>query len=627
MDVKEGHPFLCVLFLFLADRLVKYGHAEVSYKAVVTLEFNWTQIFRGESTTLRCAIQGGEGSEWQYEWMTPTSNTSSRSNEYKIEKAADSDRGDYFCRGRRKGRNNSTTDWSEAVTLTVYPKARAKISTDKKDIPAGGNAILTCSVNPPTSGWKFFWFRGQKSPKPINLQDAIVLSSHQISVSNEGPYWCKAERGRPVYSTENTDFISLNKLVTNKAVATIRPKWPKIYKEEHINFTCEIEGEKNSDWNYEWRGPDAFRPPRIPEVLVIAYSYHSGDYSCVGRKKNEPTTMTAWSDNVHLRIFDYIPKPALTVSPSWLSPGGSVTLDCKVEDVSAGWRFFWYRVVPKPSKNSNRYEYELLPGSSSGTTHNLYTVHGQTHTAGYACRARRGYPMYYTRYSDPGFVWSGDVQSASLSVSPDRVQHFNIDSVTLSCRGNSTEWRVKAFSNKNYWPNNSDCETMDGATCNIARVRGDNTVYWCESASGEFSNAVNITADKKSMILVSPVHPVTEGDSFTLGCKMETGTFDSVVLFYHNDKIIGNDTRGELKISAASKSSEGWYKCESGKMQSPQSWVSITPVFVTTTLASSSLVLGLAGLISGIVITVLLLLFCYHEKTKGSHRLVHRLFL
>ena len=95
----------------------------------------------------------------------------------------------------------------------------------------------------------------------------------------------------------------------------------------------------------------------------------------------------------------------LTVSPLWLSPGDSVTLSCEVEHPSAGWRFYWYKTVPKLSDNS--YIYELLPGSINGTEQDSYIIHGPTHTAGYMCRAGRGDPVYYTQYSKPGFVWSG----------------------------------------------------------------------------------------------------------------------------------------------------------------------------------------------------------------------------
>ena len=97
-------------------------------------------------------------------------------------------------------------------------------------------------------------------------------------------------------------------------------------------------------------------------------------------------------------------QSVLTVSPSWLSAGASVTLNCRVKDQSAGWRFYWYKTVPKIF--TSYYKYELLPGSSSGTEQDSYIVDGQTHTAGYVCRAGRGDPVFYTDYSQPQFVWS-----------------------------------------------------------------------------------------------------------------------------------------------------------------------------------------------------------------------------
>uniref|UniRef100_A0A671TPI7 Ig-like domain-containing protein n=1 Tax=Sparus aurata TaxID=8175 RepID=A0A671TPI7_SPAAU len=193
--------------------------------------------------------------------------------------------------------------------------------------------------------------------------------------------------------------------------------------------------------------------------------------------------------------FPTEPWPVFTVSPSWLSAGASVTLSCRVKDPSAGWRFYWYKRVPDPSVNSINYRVEQLPGSSSGTEQDSYIVHGQTHTARYSCRAGRGGPEYYSSYSAPKFVWSADIHSsASLTVSPNRAQHFTSDSVSLSCEGNSTDWTVRRFSTEDKY--SSDCSTwgtMTGSTCNINTDRTSDAVYWCVSGSGESTNAVNIT--------------------------------------------------------------------------------------------------------------------------------------
>ncbi|XP_030286104.1 high affinity immunoglobulin gamma Fc receptor I-like [Sparus aurata] len=361
-------------------------------------------------------------------------------------------------------------------------------------------------------------------------------------------------------------------IIPNKAVVTLQPNWSEIYRGETITLRCEIKDGGDTEWEYEWRTTSSEKPSNQNELSIRSVSAsHSGVYRCKGRKKSEKSS-TDWSDPFKLTVSDK-PQSVLTVSPSWLSAGASVTLNCSVKDQSAGWRIYWYKTVPDPSDNS--YSYELLPGSSSGTEQDSYIVHGQTHTAGYVCRAGRGDPVYYTDYSQPKFVWSADFHPASLRVSPDRAQHFSSESVSLSCEGNSAEWRVMRFTKADRLSNCSDFGTVKGSTCNVHNLTKNTAVYWCESGSGQFSNAVNITVQNKNIILLSSVHPVTGGHPVTLGCKSKTENLVSNVLFYRNGHLIQNDTKGQLYISEASKSDEGFYWCEHSGNVSPQSWVAI----------------------------------------------------
>ena len=98
------------------------------------------------------------------------------------------------------------------------------------------------------------------------------------------------------------------------------------------------------------------------------------------------------------------PKPVVSVSPRWFSPGASVTLSCEVKQSPAGWRFYWYS------------GYELLPGSpSSGTVEGSYIIH-PTGTGRYGCRAGRGDPVYYTEYSYSQPVFSGGECDSSFII-------------------------------------------------------------------------------------------------------------------------------------------------------------------------------------------------------------------
>uniref|UniRef100_A0A3P8Q037 Ig-like domain-containing protein n=1 Tax=Astatotilapia calliptera TaxID=8154 RepID=A0A3P8Q037_ASTCA len=393
----------------------------------------------------------------------------------------------------------------------------------------------------------------------------------EATESDSGGYSCRGRRD--YFFSEWSDIITLTVSSSNRPVVTLYPNWSEIYRGETITVRCEIHG-GDTEWDYEWETNSMIKAPNQNEYRIrSASSSNSGNYRCKGRMKSSQHETTEWSDSVTLTVSDNEPRPVLTVSPSWLSPGASVTLNCEVEHPSAGWSFYWYKAVPDLSEKSS--SYELLP-DGNGTAQDSYIIHGQTHTAGYVCRAGRGDPEYHTDHSRPKFVWSADVHSAaSLTVSPDRVQHFTSDSVSLTCEGNFTEWRVRKFSEDGRLY--SDCRRMTGSTCDINTSKSDTAVYWCESGSGEFSSAVNITVqnDGNGPILVSPVHPVTEGASVSLSCSLRTQKILSNVFFYHNDKLIENDPRGELKISAVSKSDEGFYKCQYSGRESAQSWMSV----------------------------------------------------
>ncbi|CAI5686296.1 unnamed protein product [Oreochromis niloticus] len=277
--------------------------------------------------------------------------------------------------------------------------------------------------------------------------------------------------------------------------ATLRADNTTIPAGGSVTLTCDLK--HSGDFEYQWFTETSSKSRCTLEVgsdKQISIS-KGGIYSCRGRRK-KLNSLTIESDPVTIQETDK-PRPVLTVSPSWLSPGASVTLNCEVEHPSAGWSFYWYKAVPDLSEKSS--SYELLP-DGSGTAQDSYIIHGQTHTAGYVCRAGRGDPEYHTDHSQPKFVWSADVHSAaSLTVSPDRVQHFTSDSVSLTCEGNFTEWRVRKFSEDGRLY--SDCRRMTGSTCNIITSKSDTAVYWCESGSGEFSSAVNITVQISKCLL------------------------------------------------------------------------------------------------------------------------------
>ncbi|XP_026054614.1 low affinity immunoglobulin gamma Fc region receptor III-like [Carassius auratus] len=227
--------------------------------------------------------------------------------------------------------------------------------------------------------------------------------------------------------------------------------------------------------------------------------------------------------------------------------------------------------------------YHLLSDSRRGAGGN-YTVSSAAlkHTGFYVCTAERGKPAYSTQYSNTQLIWvTGVSPPVSLMVSPSRTQHFTSVSLSLSCedKSNSTGWAVRRYTDS-WWL--KYCSSLHrgsqtGSTCTIRDTFTEDTgVYWCESESGEKSHPVNITVHS-GVILESPVHPVTEGETLTLRCLDQNTTSPNLrAEFYKDGSLIQSQTT-DMIISTVSRSHQGFYSCKlPEKGESPKSWISIT---------------------------------------------------
>ncbi|XP_042073687.1 uncharacterized protein LOC121813828 [Haplochromis burtoni] len=134
--------------------------------------------------------------------------------------------GIYRCRGTR-GNPVYYSDRSDDVTVTITYKPKAKLRADNTAVPVGGSVTLTCSVSPSSSsGWKYYWYRDEKSSEALTTQDAVFHSNGQISVSQEGLYRCRGGRGNPVYYTEYSQEVQINTTLTvSGADSSSSPVW------------------------------------------------------------------------------------------------------------------------------------------------------------------------------------------------------------------------------------------------------------------------------------------------------------------------------------------------------------------------------------------------------------------
>ncbi|XP_038587715.1 low affinity immunoglobulin gamma Fc region receptor II-a-like [Micropterus salmoides] len=163
-------------------------------------------------------------------------------------------------------------------------------------------------------------------------------------------------------------------------------------------------------------------------------------------------------------------------------------------------------------------------------------------------------------------------------VVPNREQHFEYESIVISCEGleGLTGWRVMRKTKGSVITCASSWSTLSGP-CQIKNAfpGPDNGEYWCETGRKK-SNTVNITVTAGSVILESPVLPVTEGDNVTLCCRTKQTSSNLNAEFCKDGHFMESSSTGNMTIHSVSRSNEGLYKCSiSGAGESAESWLTV----------------------------------------------------
>ncbi|XP_016305063.1 leukocyte immunoglobulin-like receptor subfamily B member 1 [Sinocyclocheilus anshuiensis] len=404
-----------------------------------------------------------------------------------------------------------------------------------------------------------------------------------------------------------------------KPTVTIKPA-QHVFRGETVTLRCDINAERGTSWQYSWYKEDSTGV--FSELQELTFSpvteFDAGKYSCYG-VETDGSHRSHCSEEVTLTVS--VPRAVLSVSPqTWLTEGDPVTLICEVNGSSTGWTFSWFT---ETVSSDYRYRYELLSDSSRGAGGN-YTVSSAAlkHTGVYVCRAERGKPVYNTTISNTQLIWvTGVSPPVSLIVSPSRTQHFTSVSFSLSCedQSNSTGWTVRRYTDK-WWL--EDCSSVwgspTGSACTIRSTTPyDTGVYWCESESGDNSHPVNITVHF-GVILESPVHPVTEGETLTLRCLHQYESPNLRADFYKDGSLIQSQTT-EMIISNVSKSNEGFYSCKHPERgETPKTWISVTAS--SRRSGSDDLNPVIAGVTAGLIfwIIVFLVLLWRYRSNKGG---------
>ncbi|XP_051981524.1 B-cell receptor CD22-like isoform X2 [Xyrauchen texanus] len=525
-------------------------------KPVLTVNPETSPIYRGDTVTLTCDLQGTRVTDWKYRFQCDGVYQESNEKEFKIT-AMNSRYRKCKCYARRTYRRIDT-DWSNEVSFTVIerPKPEVRVNPDHH-VFRGETVTLTCDIQTQThTEWRYSWIKDD-SVNPVSTERVYRITSDK---SHSGKYSCRGEKISDSQRSDISDAVTLT--VSDKPTpAVIVSPQSSVFTGDTVTLSCTFT--HSTGWTIHWNkdsnseSSDAAGTKTIRSVKVS----DGGQYRCRAQRGKY---YTKFSNTVQLTVKAR-PKPEVRVNPDHhVFRGETVTLTCDIQtQTHTEWRYSWIK------------DDSVNPVS----TERVYRITSdKSHSGKYSCRGEKISDSQRSDISDAVTLTVSVVSpSVSLIISPSRSQHFSSHSLSLNCEdhNNSTGWTVRRNTDSERM---KDCSST-GSTCEISSLKTSDTgVYWCESQSGEHSPHINITVHDGDVILESSVHPVIEGDTLTLHC-LHRSTNSSILTadFYKDGSLLQNQTTGEMSIPTVSKSHEGFYSCKHGERgQSPESWISVT---------------------------------------------------
>ncbi|XP_035806270.2 uncharacterized protein LOC111571718 [Amphiprion ocellaris] len=215
ISVSQGGIYQCrgrrgkpVYYTDISDEVTT--EKTLSNEAVLRRQPDWTQMFRGERITLTCEIHGGETTQWVYEWRRPRRYVHWTDDNYQTFRVSKSSSGDYMCRSRPRDDSYSSTEWSKSITLSVSDQPKAVLSVSPSWLSPGASLILSCEVEHPSAGWRFYWYKAvpdlSGTSYSYELLPGSISGTEQDSYIIHGKtqtagFRCRAGRGDPEYYT------------------------------------------------------------------------------------------------------------------------------------------------------------------------------------------------------------------------------------------------------------------------------------------------------------------------------------------------------------------------------------------------------------------------------------------
>ncbi|KAK7177129.1 hypothetical protein R3I93_001181 [Phoxinus phoxinus] len=551
-------------------------------------------VFTGETVDLKCVINS-DHSNWRYEWIKDSVKlqTSERytvnTDTLSIRGVTESDQGQYWCKGQRDIRPNSST--SGSVSLSVKGKPVVTVKPDQR-VFRGERVTLTCVIQGGGDiQWRHSWTRDGHTLYNTGYQYPYTITaeiSFTADVSLSGEYRCRGER-----SDTHTDFSDAVTLT----VSDLQPK-PELTSDpagaaltgHTVTLSCHMDpstGHWDSYWYKHTLNPETEKKKTNPYSLKIDSVSDGGQYWCrAGRGK--PVYYTQYSDALWVNVTES-PKAVVTVRPDErMFRGETVSLRCDIK--WAGDTEWTYRWEINGTNNWDRNSANRCTDQDCCTGGANKQKHGNAvslcstqelnisnvkyfHSGNYRCRGERS-DSQKSNISDAVTLTVSAEAQASVRVSP-QPWLTEGESGTLICEvsGSSTGWTFSWFRDHDHL---SDSSRGAGGSYTLSPAALQHTgVYTCRAERGRpayythnsSAHTLWITgvSSSVSLVLKPSRSQHFSSDSLSLSCEDPSNSAGWTVRRY-TDKhthTCAKQTGSSCVIDSLSTSDTGVYWCES----------------------------------------------------------------
>uniref|UniRef100_A0A9J8CEM9 Ig-like domain-containing protein n=1 Tax=Cyprinus carpio carpio TaxID=630221 RepID=A0A9J8CEM9_CYPCA len=515
------------------------------------------RVFRGETVTLTCDIQGAGDIQWTYSWFKDGNTFYPYRTTAEISFRADyvSYSVKYSCRGERS--DSQRSDTSAAVTLTVsdLPTSTLTVTPDSP-VFTGERVDLTCEIES-YSNWRYEWYKGsvmlQTSERYTVNTDTLTIRA--VTTSDAGQFWCRGQRDKRPNSSQSSS-VSLTVKDSPRSTLTVTPDSP-VFTGERVSLKCVIESYSNwrwrigltydqtYEWRYEWykgsvmlQTSERYTVNTDTLTITAVTTSDAGQFWCRGQRDKRPNS--SQSSSVSLTVKD-LPRSTLTVTPdSPVFTGERVSLKCVIEsyrdwrkrndlthDWSNDWTYYQTHYQTYYQTYVWRYEWYKDRDSVMLQTSERYTVYRDTLTIRGAtesdqdqfwCRGQRDKRPKSSQSSSVSLTVK-DLPRPTLTVTPDSPV-FTGETVNLTCviNSNHSDWKYEWYkgTNNSVKLQTSERYTIDRDTLTIRGLNeSDQDQFWCRGQRDKRPNSsqqserinlsVNVSAASSSLLVTGVV--------------------------------------------------------------------------------------------------------------------------